>query len=107
MTKLEYSPVALEKLGAIHRYITEELKNRTGANNTIESISDKIKLLKQMPMIGAPLTSRCHEVPESLKHVRILPCGSYIAIYSYDESTVRILRMYHTKEDYIKSLFDL
>ena len=105
MVKLEYSPVALEKLGAIHRYITEELKNPTGANNTLESIYKKIQILKEMPKIGAPLTSRCSEVPGSLTDVRVLPCGSYIVLYLFNGSAVKILRLYNTKEDYIRHLF--
>jgi len=106
MPKLEYSPVALEKLGAIHRYIAEELQNPVAAANTIEAIRVKIRVLKQMPMIGAPLSTRCPEVPEALKDTRALPCGSYVSIYLFDGEIVKILRIYHTREDYIRHLFE-
>jgi hypothetical protein len=32
---LKYSPVALDMIGAIHRYITYELKNPAGADHMI------------------------------------------------------------------------
>ena len=106
MPKLEYSPVALEKLGAIHRYIAEDLQNPGGAANTLASIRRKIRMLKQMPKIGAPLSSRCSDIPESMQGARVLPCGDYIAVYLLDGESVRILRIYHSSEDYIRHIFD-
>ena len=106
MTRLEYSPVALEKMGAIHRYIAEELQNPNGAANTIGMIRDKIRGLKTTPMIGAPLTSQCAEIPERFQNARILRCGQYLAVYLYDGKTVRILQIYHTAEDYVRHLFE-
>jgi plasmid stabilization system protein ParE len=107
MTRLEYSPAALEKLGAIHRYITEELKNPNGAANTIRAIREKIRGIKKTPMIGAPLMSRCAEVPQRFQNVRILLCGHYLAVYLYDGKTVKILQIYHTAEDYVRHLFEM
>jgi plasmid stabilization system protein ParE len=107
MPRLEYSPVALEKLGAIYRYIAEELQSPGNATKTIESIRGKIRTLKTMPQIGAPLTSRISEVPDSLRDVRLLLCGNYLAIYLYNGESVRILQIYHTAEDYIRHLFEI
>ena len=106
MPKLEYSPVALEKLGAIYRYIANELSNPAGAANTIQSIRAKITTLKLAPQLGAPLYSRSAEVPERLKDVRILLCGQYLALYRCDDKSVNILCIYHTKEDYLSHLFE-
>ena len=106
MTKLEYSPIALEKLGAIHKYIAEELLNPGSAANTLESIRDRIRKLKTMPKIGAPLSSRCAELPESLQDARVLVCGNYMIIYLYDGKNVRVLCIYHTLEDYIRHIFN-
>jgi len=105
MPKLEYSPVALEKLGAIYRYIAEELHNPNGAANTVQSIREKIRILKHAPELGAPLASRYADVPEHLKPVRALLCGHYLALYLFDGKTVMILRIFHTAEDYISHLF--
>ena len=107
MPKLEYSPVALEKIGAMYRYIAEELKSPGGAANTVSSIRKKIRTLKLTPELGAPLSSRCSEVPARLKDVRVLLCGHYLALYRYDGETVKILRIYHTAEDYVRHLFDV
>jgi len=105
MPKLEYSPAALEKLGAIFRYISEELHNPAGAANTVQAIREKIEFLKHGPELGAPLSSRCADVLEHLKPVRALLCGHYLAFYLYDGKTVKILRVFHTKEDYVSHLF--
>ena len=104
MPKLEYSPAALEKLGAIYRYISEEIHNPAGAANTVQAIREKIEILKHGPELGAPLTSRYAEVPERLKNVRVLLCGNYLALYLYDGKTVKILRIFHTAEDYISHI---
>jgi len=104
MLKLEYSPVALEKLGAIYRYIAYELYNPNGAANTVSSIREKIETLKHAPGLGAPLTSRSADVPESLKDMRVLLCGNYLAFYRYDGKTVKINRIYHTAQDYISHI---
>jgi len=104
MPKLEYSPAALEKLGAIYRYIADELLNPSGAANTVRSIRDKIETLKHAPGLGAPLTSRAPDVPENLKDMRVLLCGNYLAFYRCDGETVKIHRIYHTKEDYISHI---
>ena len=107
MAKLEYSPTALEKIGAIHRYIAEELKAPGGAANTVSSIRKKIQTLKLTPELGAPLSSRFAEIPERLKDIRVLLCGHYLVLYRYDSETVKILRIYHTAEDYVRHLFDV
>ena len=105
MPKLEYSPVALEKLGAIHRYISEDLQNPAGAARTVNAIRERIRKLKEMPEIGPPLTSRSAKVPERFQNAQVLLCGNYLAVYQYDGKTVRILCIYHTAEDYVRHLF--
>ena len=107
MPKLEYSPAALEKLGAIYRYIAEELQNPQGAANTVNAIRKKIRSLKKMPGIGPPLTSRSAEVPEAFRNARVLLCGHYLAVYQFDGKTVRVLCFYHTSKDYVRHLFEL
>jgi len=107
MPKLEYSPVALEKIGAIYRYITEDLHNQSGAINTVLSIREKIDNLKTMPELGISLSSLCDKLPDHYYDARVLFCGKYIAFYKYDGETVKILQIYHTKEDYINHLLDM
>ena len=106
MLKLEYSPVALEKLGAIYRYISEDLYNTNGAAKIVNSIREKTRTLKSLPGLGAPLSSRCAVAPERFSDVRVLLCGNYLALYRYDEKIVKILCIYHAAEDYVRHLFD-
>jgi plasmid stabilization system protein ParE len=106
---LKYSPVALDMIGAIHRYITYELKNPAGADNTISFIRSRLEILKISPEGGALLSSRFDAVPDAYKDARLLVCGAYIAVYRYkgDTNTVEILRIYHGAQDYIRHLIDL
>jgi len=108
MPGIEYSPVALEKLGAVSRYIAVEQQNPNGAAATVKSIRDKIRLLKTAPEIGAPLSSICAFAPERFKDARVLLCGKYLAVYQYckEENMVRVLRIYHSAEDYVRHLFE-
>ena len=107
MLKLEYSPVALDKLGAVYRYIANELYNPNGAAKVISSIRDKVRKLKFMPELGAPLASRCAFVPEHLLDVRVLLCGKYIVMYRHDGNTIKVLCIYHIAEDYVSHLFEM
>jgi plasmid stabilization system protein ParE len=104
MTKLNYSPVALEMIGAIHRYIADELKNPAGADNTIAFIRDRLAILKISHEGGPLLSSRYDAVPDAHKNARLLVCGNYIAIYRYENGTVEVLRVYHGAQDYIRHL---
>ena len=106
MPKLEYSPVALEKLGAIHRYIADDLQSPLAASNTVEQIRTKVRTLKTLPELGAPLPSRRADVPDQFKYARALLCGQYLVVYLYDGETVYILHIYHTAQDYIRHLFE-
>jgi plasmid stabilization system protein ParE len=104
MAKLSYSPAALEMIGAIHRYISEELKNPVGADNTISFIRRRLEILKLSPEGGVLLSSRFDSVSDAYKDARLLICGNYIAVYLYEGETAKILRIYHTAQDYIRHL---
>jgi plasmid stabilization system protein ParE len=106
---LKYSPVALDMIGAIHRYITCELNNPAGADNTISFIRSRLEILKISPEGGVLLSLKFDVVPDEYADARLLVCGNYIAIYRYknDTNTVEILRIYHGAQDYIRHLIDL
>jgi plasmid stabilization system protein ParE len=106
MARLEYTPAALEMIGAIHRYIAEELKNRQGVDNTVLFIRDSIEVLKLSPEGGVLLSSRFDGVPDRYKDARFLVCGNYIAIYRWipEGRKVQVLRIYHGAQDYIRHL---
>ena len=106
MAKLSYTPDALQRIGAIHRYIAEELKNPSGAARIVSMIRDGIRLLKTSPELGPLLSSRYGVVPESLKNTRyFIISKDYIVLYDFDGKTVRIIQIYHTAQDYVRYLF--
>jgi plasmid stabilization system protein ParE len=102
--KLEYSPDALQKIGAIHYYIATELQNPSAAANTVGALRTGIQLLKTSPKIGALLASRIDSLPAQYADARYLVCGKYIVIYSFDGRTARIIQIYHHAEDYVRHL---
>jgi plasmid stabilization system protein ParE len=106
MARLSYSPVALEMIGAIHRYIKDELENPTGADNTIRFIRDRLEILKISPEGGLLLSSKFDAIPDAHKDDRPLVCGNYIAIYRYENGMVKVLRVYHGARDYIRHLIN-
>jgi plasmid stabilization system protein ParE len=107
MARLSYSPVALEMIGAIHRYISDEPRNPTGADNTVAFIRSRLERMKASPEWGTLLSSKFDAVPDAHKDARLLVCGNYIAIYRYENGDVRILRIYHGTQDYVRHLVDL
>jgi plasmid stabilization system protein ParE len=105
MIRLEYSPDALQKIGAIHYYIATELQNLVAAADTVAALRDRIQLLKTSPKIGALLASRVDDLPAQYAGTRYLVCDKYIVIYSFDGQSARVIRIYHHAEDYVRHLF--
>ncbi|MDR2611143.1 MAG: type II toxin-antitoxin system RelE/ParE family toxin [Clostridiales Family XIII bacterium] len=104
MIILEYSPDALQKIGAIQYYIAEELQNPAAASATVLDLRDRIRILKTSPKLGALLSSRFDNVPQQYADARYFICGQYIIMYLFDGYIVRILRIYHHSEDYVRHL---
>jgi plasmid stabilization system protein ParE len=105
---LKYSPVALDMIGAIHRYIADELQNPAGADNTVSFIRRRLELLKISPEGGALLSSRFDDVPDAYRDARLLVCVNYITVYRYkrDTNAAEILRIYHGAQDYVRHLIE-
>jgi plasmid stabilization system protein ParE len=102
--RLEYSPDALDKIGAIYRYVALERSSPRAAADMVADIRDGINLLKTSPKLGALLTLRRGDVPPALQNVRYYIVGKFIVIYELEKITVRVLQVYHSRQDYIRHL---
>ena len=101
MTKINFTPDALEDLKEIKAYITEELCNEESAIRTVGNITKRIRRLSDFPESGAPLSSIIDlEVP-----YRFLVCGNYTAFYKVEANEVRIIRVLNARRNFIQILF--
>jgi plasmid stabilization system protein ParE len=105
--RLKYSPDALDKIGAIYRYVALEHSSPLAAADMVADIRDSINLLKTSPKLGALLTLRYANVPSALKNARFYIVGKFIVIYELEDASVRILQVYHSKQDYIRHLLSV
>ncbi|MDR2467631.1 MAG: type II toxin-antitoxin system RelE/ParE family toxin [Spirochaetaceae bacterium] len=101
MNLLSISPQARKDLEEIQAYIAGELENPTAALNVVSRITRSIKNLKDMPGIGAPLSSK---VPFETNY-RTLVCGNYLVFYRYEGKTVFVDRILYGRRDYLRILF--
>ena len=101
-SKVRYSPEATRDLDEIWLYIAEELLNPDSAQTTVNDIMSSIEKLGDFPQMG-PMLSSITNIDSAY---RFLLCGSYIAFYHSDESTVNIDRVLYGKRDYIRILFE-
>ncbi|MDR1185236.1 MAG: type II toxin-antitoxin system RelE/ParE family toxin [Coriobacteriales bacterium] len=99
MHRLVFSPAAHAKLDDVFDYIANTLSTPQAATSTIAGIIDSLGILKNNPDAGPRLSSRINHVPDRFAETRFLVCGNFVAIYDHDNSEVRILRIYHARED--------
>lgn len=93
---------AINDIAEIKRYIREECCNPDAANRIANKITNKYKLLKTSPYIGASLNAvSCFE-----SNYRYLVCGSYIIFYQVLSDHVEIARIIHGRRDYTKIIFN-
>ena len=102
MAEIRFSPDALKDLQEIKSYISDDLQNEIAAENTVKTIMNRVKQLKDFPDMGAPLSS----VAQTQSDYRCLICGSYTAFYRHEEDTVYIIRVLYGRRDYMRVLFE-
>ncbi len=101
MSKLRYSPEALNDLDAIWSYIHDELQNPVAAQKTVSAILDTIEKLRDFPKIGILISA----ITDIDSDYRYLVCGKYISFYRIEVSAVIIDRILYGRRDYIRVLF--
>jgi toxin ParE1/3/4 len=88
--KIVWSPLSLQRIHEIADYIA--LDSVAAANKWIDSLFDKVDLLKLSPEIG-------RSVPEIEKpDIRELLHGNYRIIYSYTSKQIALLTVRHFKQ---------
>ena len=101
MTKINFTPDALEDMKEIKAYITDELCSEQSAIKTIENIMKRMRQHADFPEIGAPLSSIIsREVPYCF-----LVCGNYNAFYKVEGDEVHIIRVLYGRRNFMQILF--
>jgi len=89
--KITYTPEAINDLIRLRKFIEE--KNPQAAQRAAQAIREKIKQLKNFPLIGVGV----EEAPDP-EMIRALITGNYIVRYLVYSNEVNILRVWHQKE---------
>lgn len=98
--KLRYSPAAIEDLRRLRDYLRDELAQPLSARRIPAGIVRRCALLKKNPKLGAALQPRVRRATD----LRYLVCGTHLAFYRVGRDTVSILRIFHSRQDFIRAL---
>lgn len=103
--RLTFSPAALRKLDNTFRYIADTLKSPKAATDTVAGVLDHLADLKENPDMGPVLSSRINNVPACFADTRFFVCENHIAVYEHDDSVIKVLAIYHVREDFFGRVF--
>ena len=103
MVKVLLSPSAEKDLREIRAYIAQESGDDAIATKQISQITRRLRLLREQPQMGSPLTAIIGMVTD----YRYLVCGSYYAFYKHSQYTVYIVRVVHCARDFMRILFGI
>jgi toxin ParE1/3/4 len=101
MAKVLLSPSAEKDLSEIRAYIAQESGDKAIAVRQVSLITGKLRLLREQPQMGSPMTAIIGMVTD----YRYLVCGSYYAFYKHSQDTVYIVRILHCARDFMRVLF--
>ncbi len=93
MMKLRISPIVVEDLKNIKKYIAED--NEEMAVKTIREIYARVESLQQFPYAGADLAKRV-SFRTDYKYVI---CGNYVVLYKIGKEYVEIYRVVNRYQD--------
>ena len=100
MKKIKYSPDAADKLQALKSAISQEYGSDT-AKRIVKSITDAIRGLCDYEEKG-PEVSKMFGVMSDYRYIFV--SKNYV-FYRIEEKYIRIINLYHEKEDFIWQLF--
>lgn len=101
--RIKVTKEAQNDLRQIREYISVDLGNENSASKTVGGIIKRIGSLKNMPEIGASLSSRV-----SIKtDYRYLVCGNYNIFYRIETDTVKIIRILNARRNFMAILFGM
>ncbi len=102
MMKVNYSNKALKDLDDIKTYLSFDLQNEIAAIKTISKIYKRILLLENFPEIGSPV--KFNSLFKT--NFRYLICDKYLIFYYLKNDSVCVVRILHSKQNYLQKLFD-
>ena len=97
---LRYSPAALDDLRRLRDYLRDDLAQPLAAQRIPAGIIRRCALLKRNPRLGPALQSRVRRTTD----LRYLVCGSHLAFYRVGAKTVSVIRILHSRQDFIQVL---
>ena len=98
--KLRYAPAAIEDLRCLRDYLRNELAQPLSAQRIPAEIVRRCGLLKKNPKLGPALQPRVRRETD----LRYLVCGAHLAFYRVGRETVSVLRILHSRQDFIRAL---
>lgn len=100
--KLLMSKSAKNDLSKILNYISVDLENPKAAKELMDKIDKCMLQLKDNPLMYA----KVNDIKLSNAEYRKLPIDNYIIVYRFDKTTntVRIMRLFFGRRDYLKYL---
>ena len=93
MSRLIWSPSALQDVQRLHRFLTD--KNADAARRAVKAIRESVKVLAHQPGIGRPVEDM---EPEYREWIINFGDSGYVALYRYDGEIAVILAVRHQKE---------
>lgn len=99
--KILFSPEAQNDMKQIREYISIDLDNKTAAARTVGKITKSISVLKDMPEVGTPLSSRVDVECD----YRYLVSGNYNVFYRLEDENVKIIRILNARRNFMAILF--
>lgn len=97
---LRYSPAALEDLRRIRDYLRDELVQSLSAKRIPAEIVRRCALLKRNPMLRPALQPRVRRETD----ISYLVCDNRLAFYRVGAKTVSVIRILHSRQDFIQVL---
>lgn len=96
MKKVIYTPKAKEDLLRIKEGIIENFGDEELAVRSMRKLTDKVKLLQDFPNMGIEL-EKISGIPSEYRYL----------FYRVEKETVRIIRVLHERQDYMRTLFGI
>lgn len=103
MKKVIYTPKAKEDLLRIKEGIIENFGDEELAVRSMRKLTDKVKLLQDFPNMGIEL-EKISGIPSEYRY---LFCKPNYVFYRVEKETVRIIRVLHERQDYMRTLFGI
>ena len=101
--EIVFSPDALADLEGIKIYISDVLSNPIAAQRIVEKIVRETDRLSGSPEIGPKFSSKFGINTE----YRFLVVENYLIIYVIEDESVRIIRVFDGRQDYLRFLFSV